>query len=88
MSARTFAEWQAYCSIEPFGPQAGFWQAALIACLLANIHRKEKSKPFKIEDFLPKGMMEQESIQVDTEQTAAMLKHNFETYAARQKAKS
>lgn len=80
MSARTFAEWQAYCSLEPFGPQAGFWQAALIACMLANVHRKPKSKPFKIEDFMPKGMMDQEPVQMSAEQTAFMLRQNFEVY--------
>lgn len=75
-----FAEWQAYCSIEPFGPQAGFWQSALIACMLANVHRKPKSKPFKLEDFMPKGMMDQEPAQLSDEQTTMMLLQNFEAY--------
>lgn len=48
-------EWQAYYELEPFGEQAAFWRSAMIASVLANIHRnrKKQRQPFTIADFLP-----------------------------------
>lgn len=57
MSAKRFAEWQAYYQVEPFGPPAGYWQAGLIASTLANVHRTKKSqKALTPEDFMPRAM--------------------------------
>lgn len=84
MSARTFAEWQAYCAVEPFGPPAEFWRAGVIAATLANVHRKKGQQPFKPEDFMPKGMLPEESAKGSAEHTAQVLRQNFEAYAARQ----
>lgn len=84
MPARTFVEWQAYCSIEPFGSPAQFWQAALVASMIANVHRKKNQQPFKPEDFMPKSL-QHEKQRMDAEQQAQILKQNFENYQAAQK---
>lgn len=85
MSARTFAEWQAYSTIEPFGPQAEFWRAGMIACMIANVNRKKNQQPFKPEDFMPKGLVEQVPAALSAEQTTHVLRQNFEAYAQAQK---
>lgn len=79
MSARTFAEWQAYCSLEPFGPQADYWRAGVIAAMIANVNRKKNQPAFKPEDFMPNGMHE-EPREMAAEQKAALLTQNFEAY--------
>lgn len=49
---RTFFEWMAYYSIEPFGPRRADVQAALMPWLYASAHR-ERGKPTpKLEDFI------------------------------------
>jgi hypothetical protein len=85
MSARTFAEWQAYCSLEPFGPQADFWRAGMIASMIANVNRKKNAQPFKPEDFMPKGLFQEEPAHLSPELTTQILKQNFESYNAAQK---
>lgn len=60
MSARRFAEWKAYCQIEPFGPPAAFWQAGMQASVLANVNRtKPSQKAFQPADFMPAALTEQ-----------------------------
>jgi hypothetical protein len=60
MSGRQLAEWQAYAQLEPFGSPAQFWQAGLIASVLANVNRTKKDqKAFTPEDFMPRSMVEQ-----------------------------
>lgn len=58
MSAKTFTEWQAYYSLEPFGPYAEFWRAAMIASMIANVNRAKRQKAFTPEDFMPAGMVD------------------------------
>ena len=77
-------EWQAYCVIEPFGAPAQFWQAALVASMIANVHRKKNQPPFKPEDFMPKGLLD-EAKPMSDEQRAQVLAHNFQAYQAAQK---
>lgn len=84
MSARTFAEWQAYCSLEPFGPYADYWRAGLIVSMIANVNRTKNQKPFKPEDFMPKGLLNEPN-ELSPEQSAQFLKQNFDAYAAAQK---
>lgn len=80
MSARTFTEWQAYCAIEPFGPQADFWRAGLIASILANVNRAKKSdKLFQPEDFMPNGL-HPEPVKRDDAVTAELLSEQFRNY--------
>lgn len=60
MSGRQLAEWQAYAQLEPFGAPAQFWQAGLIASVLANVNRTKKDqKAFTPEDFMPRSMVEE-----------------------------
>lgn len=86
MSARTFVEWQAYCAIEPFGPQAEFWRAGMVTAMIANVHRGKTQKPFKPEDFMPKELVLEEPQQLSDEHQALVLRQNFEAYQAAQKA--
>ena len=56
MSARRFAEWQAYAQVEPFGPPAAFWQAGLMAATIVNVNRTKKSqKAMRPVDFMPES---------------------------------
>jgi hypothetical protein len=57
MSGRQLAEWQAYWSLEPFGPPAEFWRAGLIASMLANVNRAKKTdRVMKPEDYMPQSL--------------------------------
>jgi hypothetical protein len=88
MSARQFAEWQAYGMIEPFGPPAAFWQAGVIAATLANAHRDPKKHPkaFQPEDFMPKGLMDQQAHEIDPEAAARAIAGRFQAFAALHRA--
>lgn len=54
MSAREFAEWQAYSLIEPFGERRADQRAWLQVALHSNINRDpKKGKPVDLEMILP-----------------------------------
>lgn len=60
--ARLFRQWMIYGAVEPFGVLRADYQAARIACEIANTGYdiKKRGKPFTVEDFLlkfeaPKG---------------------------------
>lgn len=42
-----------YQKYYPFGEERGDIQAAIIACVIANVNRGKKTKPYKIDDFIP-----------------------------------
>ena len=87
MSAHRFAEWQAYCAIEPFGPPAAFWQAGLIASMLANVNRTKKSqKTFTAEDFMPRTMVDDQHEQDLTERGAEAMRTFRDVQLAREQA--
>ncbi|HWO99203.1 MAG TPA: DUF4035 domain-containing protein [Methylococcus sp.] len=56
MSAEEHGDWEAYARIEPFGEERADLRSAMIAALLANIHRDgdRHPEPFQIADFLPR----------------------------------
>ncbi len=55
ISAPEFAEWIAYSSLEPFGPQVEQRRHAELRAHLTNlIPRKRGAKAVTAEDFLPK----------------------------------
>jgi hypothetical protein len=49
------SEWQAFASIEPFGPLHDELMAGQIAAVTANVHRdtKKRPEPFTAADFGP-----------------------------------
>jgi hypothetical protein len=49
-----FLEWMVYESMEPGEPIRGDYQAAMIACTIANANRTKKTREFKLKDFLLK----------------------------------
>lgn len=85
MSARTFAEWQAFYTLEQFGSQADFWQAGLIASMIANVYRKKNQKPFTPYDFMPKGMVETPETYSSDEHAVQRMRQNFMDYNTIQK---
>jgi len=52
MSARELDDWLMYYEIEPFGPHVSDVRAATISTLLANANRGEKTRAFKLKDFM------------------------------------
>lgn len=53
----------AYARMEPFGEQRADLRMAILAALLANIHRdkKRRSDPYKAHEFMPFPENEQET---------------------------
>lgn len=78
MSARRFAEWRAYCHVEPFGPPAEFWRAGLIASTIRNVNRAKSTDPVsKPEDFMP-ASMRTEQADADLSERAVDALHEHE----------
>lgn len=50
-----FVEWLAYNNLDPIGEERHDFQAALVASVMAEIHRdtKRRAKPFQPGDFMP-----------------------------------
>ena len=87
MSAQRFAEWRAYAQLEPFGSPAAFWQAGLIASMLANVNRtKSSQKTFTPEDFMPSTLTHHDGADL-TESGAQALRDYGETQKAFQSRK-
>lgn len=55
ISAREFAEWMAYYTLEPWGQERADLRAGIIASTVANANRdaKKRRQPFKPQDFMP-----------------------------------
>jgi len=55
ISAREFAEWMAYYTLEPWGQERGDLRAGIVAATIANANRdaKKRKKPFKPQEFMP-----------------------------------
>lgn len=66
--------------LEPFGPVADFWQAGLIASMLANVNRTKKSdKTYTPDDFMPKSMTAQPD--ADPETVSRTIRDRFQALA-------
>jgi hypothetical protein len=50
-----------YTTIEPFGEEAAFYRAGIVASTIANVHRDQKKRrePFAPTDFMPRRINEQ-----------------------------
>jgi hypothetical protein len=55
MTAREFAEWSVYDAVEGLPDRRAEWQAAVIAAVIANVHRKTGARPYTPADFLPRA---------------------------------
>lgn len=53
MSARQFAEWEAYYAQEPWGELRADLRAGIVASTLANVHRRARTPAFSPQDFMP-----------------------------------
>jgi len=54
MSSSEFFEWMVLEQVEPFGEQADYLRAGIIAATLANVHRGKDHPPYKPQDFMLK----------------------------------
>jgi len=54
MTSREFTEWRAFYNLEPFGPERIDVAVGMHSAMVANMHRKKGSTPFKLKDFLPR----------------------------------
>lgn len=54
LSSKQLSDWQAFYKYRPFGQDLGYHQAAIIACMIANVNLKKGKKPFEPKDFIPK----------------------------------
>jgi len=52
LSARQWAEWEAYALLEPFGPGQDNWRAGMVASVIANVNRGKGARAFKPDDFM------------------------------------
>lgn len=80
LSGREFMEWMAYAEIEPFGEERADLRMAILAALIANVHRDpEKTKPFGPEDFMPRfdGAGRKEVPALDKAQAIAAIRSYF-----------
>lgn len=55
LTAKQLREWEIKYRRKPFGSHLGFYQAGIIASVIANVNRDSKKTPapFKVEDFIP-----------------------------------
>jgi hypothetical protein len=55
MDCAEYQRWQAFDEVEPIGDRRGDIQAAIVASLIANVHRDRKRQPkaYTLEDFMP-----------------------------------
>jgi len=76
ISSAEFTQWQAFYQLEPFGPEAQSWRAAMLASILANVNRdpKVRRKPYTVSDFMPEVPMTPKEKQEDLKEriSAAM----------------
>ena len=54
VDAREFAEWMAFCRLEPFGEWRADLRAGIVACVVAQSMGGKGAKTFRPEDFMPK----------------------------------
>ncbi len=52
MNSREYARWLAFFRIFPFPEERADWRAAMLATVQANTMRDNKTRPYKIKDFL------------------------------------
>ncbi len=53
MRYKEFVEWMAFYQSEPFGEEANYLRAGIVASTIANCNRGEKQEPFSATDFMP-----------------------------------
>lgn len=56
LTVEEWQEWEAFFSLEPFGPPAAFWQAALIAAKVHNLGLAKGQPPVTAEQLMPPSL--------------------------------
>jgi hypothetical protein len=90
LSAREFAEWQAYFAIEPFGEDMADLRAGIVAATIANVNRdaKKRSQPYEPLDFMPHARLDEKRRQLAKPQSAKEVRKAIRDAAASTKAQS
>jgi hypothetical protein len=53
LTPRQLIEWRAFANLEPFGEEAHYWRAGLIAAAAINPHRARGKKAVSPEELMP-----------------------------------
>jgi len=61
MDAAEFASWAAFQTIEPIRDARGDFNTALIAQTIANVNRGKGQRPYTIEDFTPRYIVNKQT---------------------------
>lgn len=70
LTSREIAEWIAYSELEPFGSRHRDEHFGIATSVLANIHRKDGTKPLKPKDFRIKTRLDEEPKKQANDQAA------------------
>jgi len=67
MSAHEFGEWWALYRMEPWAEARADIASGMIASTIANVNRRENSRPFSPLDFAPYLKPQDEPVEMDPE---------------------
>lgn len=70
MPAGALTEWEAFFRLEPWGNEVENRRFALVAATIANMLRSEKTRPYKLDDFVLRSAAEAE---LDEEKRSRLL---------------
>lgn len=62
MSAREFAEWMAYCRLEPFGEERADLRSAIVAKTVADVNTPKGKRRAKLTEFMPRFEKEEQTV--------------------------
>jgi hypothetical protein len=65
VTAREFAEWQAYYSLDPFGEARADYRMGILAAVMSNLWLDKGETPTRPEDFLPVFGAEADALERD-----------------------
>lgn len=74
MPSGLLAEWEAFFALEPWGAHIENTRAALLASVIANVLRGERTRAYKLEDFLLRSKLETEIAAPQPDAAAQALK--------------
>lgn len=70
MSSGLLTEWEAFFRLEPWGAEVENRRFALVAATIANMLRGERTRPYKLDDFLLRSVA---ATELDEEQRSRLL---------------
>jgi hypothetical protein len=67
VTAREFAEWQAFYRLDPFGEYRADYRMGLLIAATLNLWKDKGDEPARPEDFMPKFGAEAAALELETE---------------------